>query len=162
MKKRNERYNRDRLISITSDLVTQFRLPSTQEENRMRVACRHLADALDRLSGPTLQQRWNQFEKKIWPKWAAGIGRPSELWTWGARVLVPTSAIVQSTEWLHDLRVNQWIVRLPEMREAWGNSLRARGALTLSVLGTCFTKQTGDMVYTMAENSWLSQLWLDA
>ena len=37
-----------------------------------------------------------------------------------------------------------------------------RGAEQVSVLGTCFTKQTGDMVYTMAENSWLSQLWLDA
>jgi len=37
-----------------------------------------------------------------------------------------------------------------------------RGGGELSVLGTCFTKQTGDMVYTMAENSWLSQLWLDA
>ena len=36
------------------------------------------------------------------------------------------------------------------------------GAASVSVLGTCFTKQTGDMVYTMAENSWLSQLWLDA
>jgi hypothetical protein len=46
--------------------------------------------------------------------------------------------------------------------EAWGNPLRARGTELLSVLGTCFTKQTGDMVYTMAENSWLSQLWLDA
>ena len=46
--------------------------------------------------------------------------------------------------------------------EAWGNPLRARGAELLSVLGRCFTRQTGDMVYTMAENSWLSQLWLDA
>ncbi|MGB7265970.1 MAG: hypothetical protein WBC92_10690 [Terracidiphilus sp.] len=36
------------------------------------------------------------------------------------------------------------------------------GAPDLSIPGTCFTKQTGDMVYTMAENSWLSQLWLDA
>ena len=32
----------------------------------------------------------------------------------------------------------------------------------MSIPGRCFTKQTGDMVYTMAENSWLSQLWLDA
>lgn len=32
----------------------------------------------------------------------------------------------------------------------------------MSIPGTCFTKQTGDMVYTMAENSWLSQLWLGA
>jgi len=46
--------------------------------------------------------------------------------------------------------------------EALGNPLRARGAEPLSVLSTCVTKQTGDMVYTMAENSWLSQLWLGA
>jgi hypothetical protein len=32
----------------------------------------------------------------------------------------------------------------------------------VSIPGRCFTKQTGDMVYTMAENSWLSLLWLDA
>ena len=38
----------------------------------------------------------------------------AELWTWGARVLVPTRMVVPSIEWLHDVRVNQWIVRLPE------------------------------------------------
>ena len=38
----------------------------------------------------------------------------------------------------------------------------ARWPMGLSKPGRCFTKQTGDMVYTMAENSWLSQLWLDA
>jgi hypothetical protein len=38
----------------------------------------------------------------------------------------------------------------------------ARGVAAVSIPGRCFTKQTGDMVYTMAENSWLSQLWLDA
>ncbi len=37
-----------------------------------------------------------------------------------------------------------------------------QGPSDLSIPGRCFTKQTGDMVYTMAENSWLSQLWLDA
>jgi hypothetical protein len=46
--------------------------------------------------------------------------------------------------------------------ENWGHGLRARGAELLSIPGRCFTKQTGDMVYTMAENSWLSQLWLGA
>ena len=46
--------------------------------------------------------------------------------------------------------------------EDWGDPLTPRGDLIMSVLGTCFTKQTGDMVYTMAENSWLSQLWLHA
>ena len=45
---------------------------------------------------------------------------------------------------------------------ALADALHPPGAACLSVLGRCFTKQTGDMVYTMAENSWLSQLWLDA
>src|SRR5271155_5022907 len=36
------------------------------------------------------------------------------------------------------------------------------GPIVVSIPGRCFTQQTGDMVYTMAENSWLSQLWLDA
>ena len=50
-----------------------------------------------------------------------------------------------------------------ESTEYRGNPLqRAIGAEPLSVLSTSVTKQTGDMVYTMAENSWLSQLWLGA
>lgn len=109
----NQRYNRDKLLATTGNLITRFRF-SAQDKPRLQLACQRLADALDRVSGSTLQQRWNHFEKKIWPKWSAGVGRPSELWTWGARVLVPTRMIVPSIEWLHDVHVNQWIVRLPE------------------------------------------------
>jgi saccharopine dehydrogenase (NAD+, L-lysine-forming) len=39
---------------------------------------------------------------------------------------------------------------------------REHGGNLMSVPGRWITKQTGDMVYTFAENSWLSQLWLDA
>jgi hypothetical protein len=35
--------------------------------------------------------------------------------------------------------------------EAWGDSLRARGAELLSVLSTCVTKQTKDMRYIALE-----------
>jgi hypothetical protein len=73
----HERYNRDKLLSITSDVIIRFRLPCAQDKNRMRGACRHLADALDRCGGSTLQQRWNHFEKKIWPKWT--LQRAEEL-----------------------------------------------------------------------------------
>jgi len=45
---------------------------------------------------------------------------------------------------------------------SWGSRWGTSGGGLMSKPGTCFTKQTGDMVYTMAENSWLSQLWLDA
>lgn len=115
-KLRNERYNRDKLLSTTGDLIARFRF-SVEDRAKMQGACRHLADALDRSSGTTLQQRWNHFEKKIWPKWNAGVGRPCSLWTWGARVVVPTRVIIPSIEWLHDIRVNQWIARLPKSHE---------------------------------------------
>jgi len=64
--------------------------------------------------GITLQQRWHDFEKMVWPAWARGVDRPCTLWTWGARVLVPARIVVPSMEWLCDLRVNQWVMRFPE------------------------------------------------
>ena len=84
----NQRYDRDKLLSTTGNSIARFRF-SAEDKSKMQGACRRLADALDRLSGSTLQQRWNHFEKKIWPKWSVGVGRPCELWTRGARVLVP-------------------------------------------------------------------------
>ena len=81
----------------------------------MRAVCRYLADALDRCSGSTLQQRWNDFEKRFWPKWKAGVDRRGrEYWTWGARVLISARMIAPSLDMLSDLRVNQWIAHLPE------------------------------------------------
>lgn len=109
-----QRYNRDRLLAVASTAVRHFRLPVTQDQAKMRGACRHLADALDRCRGLTLQQRWRDLEKTIWPRWKAGHGRPCSLWTWGARVLVPARIVVPTIDWLADVRVNQWIARLPE------------------------------------------------
>jgi len=81
----------------------------------MRAVCRYLADALDRCSGSTLQQRWNDFEKRFWPKWKSGVDRRGRTyWTWGARVLISARMIVPSLDMLSDLRVNQWIAHLPE------------------------------------------------
>jgi hypothetical protein len=112
-KSANQRYDRAKLLAITAALITRFRLLHG-DKSKMQGACRHLADALDRLSGSTLQERWNAFEKRIWTKWKTGSDRPSTLWTWGARVLVPTRMVAPSIEWLHDVHVNRWIVRLPE------------------------------------------------
>jgi hypothetical protein len=43
--------------------------------------------------------------------------------------------------------------------EAWGNPLWARGAALLSVLSTCVTKQTGDMVYSEARRLRMLGIW---
>jgi integrase len=108
-------YDRDKLLSMVDEVTTHFRMPNGFERSKMRGVCRYLADALDRCGGSTLQQRWNDFEKRFWPKWKAGVDRRGrEYWTWGARVLISARMIAPSLDMLSDLRVNQWIAHLPE------------------------------------------------
>src|ERR1035441_3229362 len=71
-----QRYDRDKLLALVDEVTTHFRMPNSFERSKMRAVCRYLADALDRCSGSTLQQRWNDFEKRFWPKWKAGVDRP--------------------------------------------------------------------------------------
>jgi integrase len=109
------RYDRDKLLAMVDEVTTHFRMPNSFERSKMRAVCRYLADALDRCSGSTLQERWNDFEKRFWPKWKAGVDRRGrEYWTWGARVLISARMIAPSLDMLSDLRVNQWIAHLPE------------------------------------------------
>ncbi len=100
----------------------------------MRAVCGYLADALDRCNGSTLQQRWNDFEKRFWPKWKSGVDRRgSTYWTWGARVLISARMIVPSLDMLSDLRVNQWIAHLPEdhpLAQQHESLLRATDSIT--------------------------------
>jgi hypothetical protein len=110
-----QRYDRDKLLAVVDEVTTHFRMPNSFERSKMRAVCRYLADALDRCSGSTLQQRWNDFEKRFWPKWKSGVDRRGrEYWTWGARVLISARMIAPSLAMLSDLRVNQWIAHLPE------------------------------------------------
>jgi hypothetical protein len=106
-------YDRDLLRSRSNEVIASLRF-NHEDKSKMRGACRHLMDALDRCQGTTLQQRWHNFEKTVWPAWASNIDRPCTLWTGGARVLVPARIVVPSLEWICDLRVNQWVVRFPE------------------------------------------------
>jgi hypothetical protein len=53
-------YDRDALLSRSDEVVASLRL-SHEDESKMCSACRHLADALDRSRGITLQQRWYDF-----------------------------------------------------------------------------------------------------
>ena len=110
-----QRYDRDKLLALVDEVTTHFRMPNSFERSKMRAVCRYLADAFDRCGGSTLQQRWNDFEKRFWPKWKAGVDRRGrEYWTWGARVLISARMIAPSLDMLSDLRVNQWIAHLPE------------------------------------------------
>ena len=82
-----QRYDRDKLLVVVDEVTTHFRMPNSFERSKMRAVCRYLADALDRCRGSTLQRRWNDFEKRFWPKWKSGVDRHGrEYWTWSARV----------------------------------------------------------------------------
>jgi hypothetical protein len=70
-----QRYDRDKPLSVVHEVTTRFHMPNSLERSKMRAVCWYLADALDRCNGSTLQQRWNDFEKRYWPKWKAGINR---------------------------------------------------------------------------------------
>jgi len=105
-------YDRSALLSFSDQIIASLRF-NDEDKSKARNACQHLADALGRCRGRTLQHRWRSFEKSIWPLWQEGVGRPCVLWTWGARVIVPARVVVPTMEWLSDVRVNQWIMRFP-------------------------------------------------
>src|SRR5260370_23037855 len=44
----------------------------------------YLCAALDGCVGLTLQERWQDFEQRIWPVWLAGQDRPPGKWGTGA------------------------------------------------------------------------------
>jgi hypothetical protein len=65
-------YDRVALLSRSDEVVASLRL-SQEDKSKMRGACKHLANALDSCLGITLQQRWHDFEKTVWPVWAKGV-----------------------------------------------------------------------------------------
>jgi len=82
-----QRYDRDKLLAMVHEVTAHFRMPNSFERSRMRAVCRYLVDALDRCNGSTLQQRWNDFEKRFWPKWKAGINRGGGSRPWRRNLL---------------------------------------------------------------------------
>jgi hypothetical protein len=85
-------YDRSALLALCDQIIASLRF-SQEDKSKARNACQHLADALGRCRGQTLQQRWRDFEKSVWPSWVKGVNRPCVLWTWGARVIVPARVV---------------------------------------------------------------------
>ena len=101
------RYDRDKFLALVDEVTTHFHMPNSFERSKILAACRHLANALDRCRGSTLQQRWNDLEKRSWPKWKAGVKRPGgTYWAWGARVL-SAPIVVPSMDMVANVRINR-------------------------------------------------------
>jgi hypothetical protein len=134
-------YERDALLSLSDEVIASLRL-SHVDKSKMCSACRHLADALDRSRGITLQQRWYFFEKTVWPAWAKGVDRPCTLWTWGARVLVPARIVVPSMEWQP---VPLDALKLDELR-SWRSDYHVRVRLGLGLRQRTCLREDADLV----------------
>jgi integrase len=85
-----------------------------EDRRRMQRAGTALCDVLDRCPGVTLQERWWSFERDVWPAWVAGEQRAaSSHWTWGVRAIVTARLVRPSWALLTQVRISQWVARLP-------------------------------------------------
>lgn len=108
-------YDRAALLAHLREEVAGYRFRDRSEARRMLRAAGFTLDALDRLPGDRLADRWEAFETTVWPRWLAGDGRPpvNTTWTWGVRVLVTARLVQPSWPFLTRSRTAQWVARLP-------------------------------------------------
>jgi hypothetical protein len=79
-----QRSDRDKLLVVVDEVTTHFRMPEQLREIEDAGSLSILADALDRCRGSILQRRWNDLEKRFWPKWKSGVDRHGrEYWNLG-------------------------------------------------------------------------------
>ncbi|MGA8594014.1 MAG: site-specific integrase [Bryobacteraceae bacterium] len=110
---RTQPFDESALLKRADEIVATLRL-NAEDKRKAVNACNKLGEALDRCRGRTLQDRWNDFERSVWPKWSRGKDGPCELWTWGARVIIPARVVVPTMSWLSDVHITQWIERFPD------------------------------------------------
>lgn len=94
--------------------VAGYRFGHRSGGQRMLRAAGFTLDALDRLPGERLADRWQAFEAQVWPQWLTGDGRPPlHTWTWGVWALVTSRLVRPSWPFLSRTRTTQWVARLP-------------------------------------------------
>jgi hypothetical protein len=87
-------------------------LPNHQDrQSRLRSAARSTIAILDELGGESLQDRWETLERDWWPRWDAGVDRPTpaERWTWGLAALILSRAVRPGWPVLRRVRLTQWL-----------------------------------------------------
>ncbi len=79
------------------------------------LASEHLRRVLDGCCGRTLQERWEEFEERVWPEWVAGRDRPpGKRWTGGVWVAVTARLVRPGWDFLRSAHhVRSWVERLP-------------------------------------------------
>ncbi|MCR6492093.1 hypothetical protein [Cellulomonas sp. P24] len=108
-------YDRAGVLAHLGAEVAGYRFRHRSQGQRMLRATGFTLDALDRLPGERLADRWEAFEAQVWPRWLTGDGRPPvhDTWTWGMWALVTSRLVRPSWPFLTWTRTTQWVARLP-------------------------------------------------
>ncbi|OIQ80574.1 tyrosine recombinase XerD [mine drainage metagenome] len=108
-------YDRVGVLAHLGAEVAGYRFRHRSQGQRMLRATGFTLDALDRLPGERLADRWEAFEAQVWPRWLTGDGRPPvhDTWTWGMWALVTSRLVRPSWPFLTWTRTTQWVARLP-------------------------------------------------
>lgn len=73
-----------------------------------------LGEALEGCAGQTLQERWQDFEHRVWPAWLAGQDRPpGKRWTGAVRVAVTARLVQPGWDLLCSTYTATWVRYLP-------------------------------------------------
>jgi hypothetical protein len=74
-----------------------------------------LCMALENCAGQTLQERWQDFEQRVWPVWLAGQDRPpGKRWTGAVHIAVTTRLVRPGWDFLCTTYTTTWVRHLPE------------------------------------------------
>jgi hypothetical protein len=108
-----EPFDAARLASQLEAAVRVWRF-SFGAEGRMVRRCQEFASVLSDCWGRSVQERWDDFEDRIWPLWVDGHERVGgELWRWGTWAVVLTRSVRPGWAFMRTGRVGQWLEHLP-------------------------------------------------
>lgn len=139
-------YDGDALLTRLQSVVAKMNFHDTTRLATLR-ACRSLRSVLDKREGKTLQERWEDFEEMVWPRWVSGQDRPDPVynWTGGVRAAIMARIVRPSGRVLDSARYRDWIRALPEDDPL----LRAMRELEQAVANT---QSTNERVHQTAVN----------
>jgi len=107
-------YDTVKLHAALLAVLAEWRF-SRHEWNAMRRATQTFVAALDTCGGTTLEERWAEFQRRVWPEWLAGR-RPStdNRWAGGLRLAVLGRLVRPDWATLRYAFFVNWLGRLPE------------------------------------------------
>ena len=92
----------------------------------------YLCRTLENCAGQTLQERWQDFERRVWPVWLAGEARPpGKRWTGAVHIAVTTRLVRPGWDFLCTTYTTTWVRHLPE-----DDPLVQQGKLLMQTLQT--------------------------